>query len=96
MNESLEALGARIELAAFRLGRGEVLREQELTALAEEATALAPSLDEDSRSWLSGRVAKIISALDTACADLDARMRTFGRGRRAARSYVVAGASFGA
>lgn len=96
MNEALQSLGARIELATFRLRRGDTLRDQELNALASEATELAPALDDDGRVWLSARVAKIVEALDVACADLDARMRSFGRGRRAARSYVAAGASFGA
>ena len=92
MNEAVQALGARIELATFRLQQGETLREAELARLAEEAVSLAPSLDDEARAWLSARVARVVAALDSACADLDSRLRTFGHGRRAARTYVAAGA----
>jgi hypothetical protein len=94
MIDELQALGARIELAAFRLRRGENVRPNDLTALADAAIAIGPSLDDQGRSWLSSRVGRMVEALDLACSDLDDRLRTLGPGRRAVRGYAAV-AAFG-
>jgi hypothetical protein len=92
MIEELQALGARIELAAFRLRRGENVRPNDLAALADAAIALGPALDDEGRAWLSARVARMVEALDLACTDLDVRLRAIGPGRRAVRGYAAVSA----
>ncbi len=92
MSPTFEALSARLDACAWRLGRGDLVSGAELQALADATLAAASTLADEERLLLVARVDAVARALQSATQDVGERLGQVRQGRRVVRRYQAAGA----
>lgn len=82
-------LAARMDVCAWRLRSGEVVRGAELEQIAGEISWMAPHLNAVDREWIAGRVAWLRGGIELAQESIATKLAELPSGRRAVRGYAV-------
>ena len=85
----LEDLAARVDLAAWRLRRGELVRAQELAELGDRAVALAPTLAAADQVRVANMLQRLVAAATDWRRSTGERLDGMRTARRAVRGYGV-------
>jgi replicative DNA helicase len=85
----LEELAARVDLATWRLRRGELVRAQELAELGDRAVALAPALTAADQVRVANMLQRLVAAATDWRRTAGERLEGMRAARRAVRGYGV-------